>query len=1130
MRVEELLAEIEPLSHGERCRRLALHVGRGLLSDQLATDQLTTDQPATDQPVSDELAELGALGYYERSLALLIASAAKNRPALEHLAAAMRDPAADLAQAAISWSARLGVGVEAFAALLDDAPAATRTAAYRAIRRWRRADLAEALIERVAGRWGEAEAAALLPACSEDVARERLGALSHAVPNWKSFGRAHPGLMLDHADAELASLPAATQRFWWWHAPGIAAAIPYDPSRVIGLLERHWTEGPVPQAIEPHLGVLMDADPQRVLRLLLAESHRPYLSLRRRSLRERIARLDEADIAEVARAVRSDDYALLLLLKVFPPSRRERIFELAMDGIDLSTAELDEALLNVLPAGLRTAHARRMLRLRRVAETPHTYWRTQSFLPFDEALPVLGAVTRRQDADERASGYADLIACAGRSRDPQMLTRLFDALGRLRNEQDPVRSIALGALARIPGQAIRVEHGEAFLRLTDDALAARDCSYATRDALGAIARQICLQGAIRNDHELLAVGLDMITKLTGHVEHIGFGRLDTVLRRGSEHDLVRALAPRLAKSGKRGNHRLALNLARALGRRAYDVPALQEALEVATGVKDTSIAKIAISLWLAAPRTRAERVAVLLQRDASAVTLSDVLAVVATDRTDLLSSAALAGTSPEGRFWRPNVVFVPSAQRAWMRRWTARQRADYLLLQHLVARDEGTTSSRRGEAVRAIGEVPGIGAEELRPYLGDDELRRIALTAAPWIATPQDMLPELLQAASGDDAHVSVYAATRAARFVPPSALAAHLGPVMTDGKITARKEALRILLHNRVPDAMTLIAAAWDDPGQHRDVRAAIASALRTRLGDPEAMRILTEAANGPRDVARQVVGTSPIYVEERHRDAYAALVLEVARSADPEAREVALPALPAWAPWAPEAPTVLASLVTDLDVTHWRPALDALVACAANGSGTADLASAASTLATASTSASEPDAEEERDIPASQRLAALVEATLTRAAGNREAAEPAIRALDDRLPEPLASELLAATIRWQNAADKIDALAARDMGGVLAISRVAGFLAYGPNGEEPDWMPCTPIGAPEPEDVLPHAVRLASRGDLPGGLFACALAGHHGEAAGWPEEWRAVLRGLRAHSHPDVVFAARAVLTAEE
>lgn len=1107
MRVEELLAEIEPLSHGERCRTLALHVSRGLLSD--------------------ELAELGALGCYERSLALLIASAAKNRPALEYLAAAMRDPAADLAQAAIGWSARLGVGVEAFTALLDDAPAATRAAAYRAIRRWRRADLAEALIEQVAEWWGEAEAASLLPACGESVARERLGALAHAVPNWKSFGWAHPGIMLDHADAELASLPAAaTQRFWWWwHAPGIAAAIPHDPSRVIGLLERHWTEGPVPQAIEPHLGVLMDAEPQRVLRLLLAEHHRPYLSLQRRSLRERIADLDEADVAEVARAVRSDEHALLLLLKAFPPSRRARIFELAMAGTDLSTAELGESLLNVLPIDLRTSQARRMLGLRSVAETPHRSWQAQSFLPFDEALPVLGAVTRRQDADERATGYAHLIACAGRSRDPEVLTRLFDALGRLRNEQDPVRATALGALANIPPQVIRREHGEAFIRLTEDALAARDCSYATRDALGRIARQICVQGAIRDDHALLTLGLDMITKLTGHVEHIGFGRLDTVLRRGGEHDLVQALAPRLAQSGKRGNHRLALNLARALDRRAYDIPRLQEAIEVATGVKDTSIAKQAIALWLAAPRTRAERVAVLLQRDASTVTLSDVFAVLATDRTDLLSAAALAGTSPEGRFWRPNVVFVPSAQRTWMRRWTARQRADYLLLQHLVAQDKGTTSARRGEAVRAIGEVPGIGADELRPYLDDDELRRIALTAAPWIATPQDMLPELLQAASGDDAHVAVYAATRAARFVPPGALAAHLGPVMTDGKITARKEALRILLHNRVPDAMTLIAAAWDDPGQHRDVRAAIASAVRSRLGDPEAMRILSEAANGPRDVARQVVGTSPLYVEERFREAYAALILEVARSADPEAREVALPALPAWAPWAPEAPAVLVSLVTDLDVARWRPALDALVACTVNGSGTADLASTATALVT-----SEPDAEDERDLPASQRLAALVKAVLTHAGSNRDAAEPAIRALDDRLPEPLASELLAATIRWREATDQVDSLAARDMGGALAISRVAGFLAYGPNGEAPEWMYHTPVGTPEPEDVLPHAARLASRGDLTGGLFACALVDNYGETAGWPDEWRAILRELRAHSHPDVVFAARSVFTAQE
>ncbi|MFI0444198.1 hypothetical protein [Actinomadura sp. 6N118] len=1108
MRVAELLNEIEPLAHGERCRRLAALARQGV-------------EPQV-------LDELGRGDHYERSLAIFIASAARDTAGLDHLAAAMRDPAVDLAGVAIGWSARLGVGPEAFAALLDDAPAALRSAAYQGIRRWRRADLAEALIERVAARWGEDEAASLLPVCGERVARERIGALAHAVPNWRSFGRSHPGVMLDHAEEALAGLPEGMRRHWWWGpADGVAAAVEHEPGRVIGLLESHWVEGALPAALVPPLGQLLDADRDRMMRLLLSEPHRDQLVnlLRTPSIRRRMTKLGENDLAAVAHAVRADERVLRLLVEEFPPSRREQVFELVMTGVDRGAMELNTELLDVLPAAARVREARRMLELRRVAHTPARYWEIASYLPYDEAFPILKALTERQDADERATGYRLLIGCAGRARDPDVLARLFDSLGRLRNEQDPVRSAALHALAAIPPGQIRREHGATFARLTEEALNARDCSYATRDAIARLARLICRQGAMRGDESLVAEGLELFGKLTDHLGDAAFGQLDTVLPHGAEHGLVRVLAAQLSEAQRRGDHGLALRLTRSLRRRAHDVPLLQDALEKATDARETAVAKEAIRLWLAPPRARGDRVARLLAREPSAVALASVFAVMATARTDLLD-VPLSGNVPPGRFSTPNVVHVPSAESSWPRRWTAGQRVRYLELQHLLAQDEGTPDARRAEAVRNIGAVPGVGADELLPYLThpDALLRRVALTAAPWISTPQDMLPVLLEHASGDDAHVAVYAAARAARYVPPSALAAQLGPVLTTGKITARKESLRILLHNRVPEAMALIEAAWDDPGQHRDVRAAIASAMRARLGDPVAMRILTEAANGPRDLARQVLGTSPFLIEDRHRPAYGRLVVHVARSTDPEARAAALPALPAWAPWAPDAPAVAAALLTDLAVTGWRAALDALIGCATSGTGAAELSAAADALAGAS---AEPDAAADRDRPAFQRLGALVDAVRAKAVRSRDAAEPAVRALDGRLPEPQASELLAAAVRWDapGVAAEIDALADRPMGGVLAVDAVAHALA---SGDVEPWSYGYLL--PEPAQVQPHAERLAARGDLSGGLFACALAGRHAPRAGWPEEWRALLRLLRTHAHPDVSYTARHIITSDE
>jgi hypothetical protein len=130
-------------------------------------------------------------------------------------------------------------------------------------------------------------------------------------------------------------------------------------------------------------------------------------------------------------------------------------------------------------------------------------------------------------------------------------------------------------------------------------------------------------------------------------------------------------------------------------------------------------------------------------------------------------------------------------------------------------------------------------------------------------------------------------------------------------------------------------------------------------------------------------------------------------------------------------------------------------------------------------------------------------------------------IRAVGEELPEPLAAVLIAATLRWKasDAASALDRLADRPIGGALAIERVARTLA---DSQEADDT--------EPELILPHALRLESRGDLTGGLLACALVRQHGPRAGWPPEWRDLLKRLRRHACPDVAYTAGTVHTAAE
>jgi hypothetical protein len=221
--------------------------------------------------------------------------------------------------------------------------------------------------------------------------------------------------------------------------------------------------------------------------------------------------------------------------------------------------------------------------------------------------------------------------------------------------------------------------------------------------------------------------------------------------------------------------------------------------------------------------------------DRSSVVLPTVFHVLAAERTDLLQPV-LSGTIPGGRFWRRSITFVPYVRRPWPRRWTAAQRAAYLKLLHRAATERSAPESERARAVRLIGDVPSTSADELRGYLRAREplVRRMALTAA-----------------------------------------------ALADGKITARKEAVRLMAHHRAPGAGDVLARAWDQEGQHRDVRTAIASAARQLLDLPVSERILSEAVEGSRDLARQVLGAAPLTLEPRHRARYADLVVRATRSA---------------------------------------------------------------------------------------------------------------------------------------------------------------------------------------------------------------------------------------------------------
>jgi hypothetical protein len=852
-----------------------------------------------------------------------------------------------------------------------------------------------------------------------------------------------------------------------------------------------------------------------------------------RSLLRRLVQLDPATLAPLARRLRERDGALTALLKRVPPSRRGVLYDAANAGTDQSQARPADQILEVLPRERRWAETRRVLGLGHVSGDAKLTLHYTSFLPWAEAQARLAAAARRGKADDRAAGYELMIACAGRTADPAVVTEVVEYLQRIRNEQDPVRSRALAALARVSPRLFQPEAVAALDQLATDALAARDSSARTSQALSSLAVAV-LRSRI-DSPPLLEWSLGTLTRMFEYrLPHLG--RLDTQLRRGQETEFFASVRDWVEAGMQRGSYEPLLNVARALHRRAWHLPELQDMLGRAID-KDLSVVRHeGVRLWLSDPATRSQRVEHLLLHDSSTVVLPIVWDTLGHVRTDLLD-LVLTGAPPSGRFLSAGVRWVPARAPA-VHRWLPRQQDAYAALLGRVAADAGATIHNRTGAIAAAALVPEGGWAVIQRYVGspNDSLAEAALAALARAARPEEALPVLLQHAGDDRARVAIYAAGRAARFIPPR----QLGPILTDeqltaGKMTSRKEALRLAATLSVPDAGAILLRAWAQDGQHRDVRAAIASAARQRLHDPASWRVLEEAASGsPAEQIAVVTLADPFTCAERYRRRYGQLITRACGTSDQLAARAAWAVLPRWAHWAPDVGMAVTARLTDLeDRSLWLlalPALTAFLGTGRSGSVLADLTGRLAALDAVAAGDDDPG----RDRPARQRLQ-LVVARVTK--WSREA-DPGL----DRSPlagagrqlavqpdlTPPGAQLLLAAVQLDRAdAAQLTASLTEICNLVdnqpVTAARIAAELA------DRVTQPAGDGRRAEPAPLAAAATMLADDGRLSAALIAVALA-ERGAALGWPAAWRAQIRRLRTHPIPDVRTAALTVMTAPE
>ncbi|EOD58246.1 hypothetical protein H480_43655, partial [Amycolatopsis vancoresmycina DSM 44592] len=571
----------------------------------------------------------------------------------------------------------------------------------------------------------------------------------------------------------------------------------------------------------------------------------------------------------------------------------------------------------------------------------------------------------------------------------------------------------------------------------------------------------------------------------------------------------------IAADARAGRHDLVLALAAGLHRRAWAMPDLQAAVGAATGAADDSTVHWAIELWLAPPATRDERVEAVLRGDPSTITVTAVADAISERRTDLLDR--VLDQAPQGRFAARGVRLVPTFGGS-LRQWLPRQVARYGELLADLATTPGKPVWERVSAVRRLASLPGAALDDVRPFLQDDEVAVVeaALAGLAWTDRPGDALGPLLGYADTEHARVAVYAAGRAARSIPPAELGAALRPVLAGKKVTARKEAIRLLAEHRVPDAAGELAARWADPDLHRDLRRAIVSAARLLLDDDRAWQWLADAATMT-GVATALTEATPATIAEQHRARYGALVRAVATGADPDTARIGLTAWPAWSHWDREGSAALVARVCELAGTAtWQPAVEAVLAACTITGDPAPLHAMVTTL-------TELDdvVIAGRDQPARQRLRYVVARFAPRVDGSGET----MRDAAERLSATLAQ-------RAEHRADALTlAIAALPRHGDLlpALRRIAALanrpaLAWQAADRLATWL-----SGHHPERADLGAAQ-ALTADAAEASLAAAIAGQAGSRAGWTGPWRELVLGLREHSDADVRERASRIALAPE
>ncbi|MEU5153130.1 hypothetical protein [Glycomyces sp. NPDC021274] len=1052
------------------------------------------------------LADLTAHSLFGARLSLTFA---RFTDAVDHLQALLDHPDAGIAGPAFTVAADHGRLASAIEAALPGQSKAVRLTAYGALRKHRDEDLADRLLPVINDRYGPREAAKLLSACSPATVAAELAVLAPHVDSWSTFAKHHNEEFTAYAAAALAERSPAQWADWWRrHLTALSDAIKQAPAAWLDLLERHPAPAVTDRIVLSCMTTLLAADPERTWAHLLAPGRESLLNavVRTPALIRRIAAEPPARIAALLRQS-GDASATPRLLRRTPPSRRlELIAAVRAAGLHLD----DETVLDLLPHPARTEAARRLLGERRVSGDAARRERVRAHLPLDEIRDDLAAATRRSDADARARAYGHLVQAAAMRRDPAAVADLFALLTRAAKDQGVIHERILLGLKAIRPRDWTPDALAALDAFSDACLASPARSTGTVAELLNLTGHLILAGLSAKRPELIAHGECRLDRLSTETPGWGLTNLLRRLPRRIAVALAQRVAPALAVQADVHEYGTALALAGALGRRLGDAPALEPILRRALQSRTASHVNQAMILLTGINRGRHDRLAELAADHPSR---PELFAALAVDRCDLLPAwlAAIGEPSPAAlqqllRRWNPQLLG----------QWPPAVQAAYQEALRRIAADDRRKDHARVDALRVLAQVPGLPLATLAPFLSGDnaQLRAVAVSALHRVTPVDDAWETLPAHLDGDDAAVAAALMERLAQISRPEAIAASAARLLNAPKVTARKQAVRVLSRYRVPGGDDLLRQLWADAALHPSVREAAAAVAADRLAEPWAQALVEDTARFGPDVRASVLALGPDQVPAPFSTRYIELLTTAAADDDPRLQVAGSDGLARWAGHAKEAADALVDFAADLDSGDvWAAAMNALCAIAAAGG---DVEPLLRTVGLLDAQAEEqPNAEKDRDLPVRQRFERIV--TSLAPEYDRPLIPAAVAAaVADRLPHDLGTRLLARTLDWNPAPEALRALTARIQDPVEA-------KLIGDAIDQRMLYEVVP-------DALPFVTALVDLDDRYAAVIAATAIESAASESEWSDPWRELLRRLRAHPSTMVRTLALSVYTSAE